>query len=270
MNDDPPGPGDADPIETIRREVDRIDRAVLGLLAERLKLADQLSHLKAPQRGLPLRPGREVALLRRLAAEAPAPIERELVVELWRVLMAASLRRQRLIEVAVGGGRGELFDIARRHFGARVRIRDLGEPQAALQRAADNPDSIIAVTTWPAAPGVGAWWPALSERRFHALQLIAALPVLSGGNEEPEAAVFAASAAEPAGGDESLILAFDPHHRVQRALGEAGLKGREIARAEPRVLLRIEGFVASDDARVATMKNAGLDAVRVLGAYARV
>jgi len=270
MNEDTPGPADADPIETIRREVDRIDHAVMGLLAERLKLADQLAQLKAQQRGLPLRPGREVALLRRLAAEAPAPLDRDLVIEFWRVLMSASLRRQRVIEVAVGGGRGELFDIARRHFGARVRIRDLGEPQAALARAADNPDTVVAVTTWPAAPGVGAWWPALSERRFHALQLIAALPVLGQAGEDPEAAVFAASSAEPAGGDVSLILAFDPHHRVQRALNEVGFQGREVARAEPRVLLRIEGFVAPDDARVAVMKNAGLDAVRVLGAFARV
>ena len=57
---------------------------------------------------------------------------------------------------------------------------------------------------------------------------------------------------------------------MQRALAEAGLQGREVARAEPRVLLRIEGFLTPDDPRTGTMKSAGLDAVRVLGAYARI
>jgi chorismate mutase / prephenate dehydratase len=221
---------------------------------------------------LPIRPGREVALLRRLVAEAPAPLEREFVVEIWRAMIAASLRRQRMIDVVVGGGRGDptrLFDIARRHFGARTRIKDLGEPQAALQKAAENPDTIVAVTSWPAAPGVGAWWPALSERRFHNLHLIAGLPLL-GAAEEPEAAVFAASPTEEAGADITMLLAFDPHHRLQRALNEVGLNGREIARAEPRVLLRIDAYLGLEDVRVGALARAGLESVRVLGSYARV
>lgn len=271
MNDDGSDANDA--IETIRREIDGVDDTLLALFAQRLQLADKLVDAKAPQGGLPIRPGREVALLRRLVAAAPAPLERELVIELWRTLMAANLRRQRAIDVVVGGGRGDparLFDTARRHFGARTRIKDVGEPQAALQRVAENPASTIAVTSWPAAPSVGAWWPALSERRFADVHLIAGLPVLGSASEEPEAAVFAASPNEEAGGDISLLLAFDPHHRVQRALNEQGLAGREIARAEPRVLLRIEGFLAIDDPRAAALARAGLDSVRVLGSYARV
>jgi hypothetical protein len=187
--------------------------------------------------------------------------------------MAATLRRQRVIDVVVGGARNDparLFDIARRHFGARTRIKDLGEPQAALQKAADNPDTTVAVTTWPAAPGVGAWWPALSERRFHHLHIIAGLPLLASPGEEPEAAVFAASATDEAGGDVSMLLAFDPHHRLQRALNDIGFSGREVARAEPRVLVRVEGFVALDDPRAAALESRGLERVRVLGSYARL
>ena len=266
-------PENNDALETIRREIDGVDATLMSLVAQRLQLADKLAALKAPQTGLPIRPGREVALLRRLVAAAPAPLERELVVELWRALIAAMLRRQRVIDVVVGGGRGDptrLFDIARRHFGSRTRIKDVGEPQSALQKAAENPGSVVAVTSWPAAPSVGAWWPALSERRFYDLHLIAGLPLLGAASEEPEAAVFAASPNEEAGNDVSMVLAFDPHHRVQRALNEQGLSGRELARAEPRVLLRIEGFLALDDPRAAALTRAGLDSVRVLGSYARV
>lgn len=269
MNDQiPPG----SPLETIRAEIDGIDKTLLSLLADRLRAVDKMGGLKPPEHGLPIRPGREVALLRRLVAEAPAPLEREFVVEIWRAMIAASLRRQRVIDVVVGGGRGDptrLFDIARRHFGARTRIKDLGEPQAALQKAAENPDSVVAVTSWPAAPGVGAWWPALSERRFHNLHIIAGLPLL-GGTDEPEAALFAASQTEEAGNDVTILIAFDPHHRLQRALNENGLTGRELARAEPRVLVRVDGFIGLDDPRAAALSRAGLDSVRVLGSYARV
>ena len=262
-----------DALEAIRREIDGLDDAMLSLAAERLKLADKLALMKTAQSGLPIRPGREIILLRRLIAAAPAPLERELVVELWRALIAAALRRQRVIDVAIGGGRNDparLFDIARRHFGARARIKDLGEPQAALQRVIESPDTVVAVTTWPAAPGVGAWWPALSEQRFQKLHIIAGLPVVGAASDQPEAAVFAAAETEEAGGDVSILMAFDPHHRLQRALNDVGFAGKELARAEPRVLVRVEGFVGLNDPRAAAMTRSGLDSVRVLGSYARL
>jgi chorismate mutase len=271
MNDVTPLPGD--PVDAARREIDAIDDDLLALFAQRLQLADRLAALKAASAGLPIRPGREVALLRRLMQRAPAPLTPDAVLELWRVLIMSSLHRQRTIEVAVGGGRGDqarLLDVARRHFGARTRVRDAGEPQAALQKAAESPGSVVAVTSWPAAPGVGGWWPALTERRFHDLRLIAALPLMAGAGEEPEAALFAATPHEAAGDDITLLLAFDPHHRLQRALGEQGLAGKEVARAEPRVLVRIQGYLAGDDPRVAALTRGGLESVRVLGAYARI
>lgn len=269
--DDTQPPGD--PLESIRVEIDRLDDNILALVAERLRLGDRMATAKAPMPGLPIRPGREAAMLRRLIANAQAPIERELVVELWRTLIAANLRRQRVIDVYVGGGRGDptrLFDVARRHFGARTRIQHVGEPQAALQKAVEKPDECVAVTPWPTAPGVGSWWPALSESRFSKLHLIAGLPAVGAAGDDPEACVFATANTEEAGGDISLLLAFDPHHRVQRALKEVGLTGREMARSEPRVVLRVEGFVAVNDPRIGVMLSQGLDGVRVVGSYARV
>ncbi len=264
-------PAQADPISAIRAEIDRIDHALLGLIAERLKLADGLAAPKAAAgAALPLRPGREVKLLRRLIADAPHPVEAELVVELWRSLIAANVRRQALVDVVVGGGNDpvRLFDIARRHFGARTRIHRAAEPQTALMRAVSEPTTVT-VTPWPAAPGVGSWWPALSESRFAKLHLIAGLP-MRGEGDEPEAALFAATAPEPAGDDVTLLIVFDPHHRAIRAMNESGLKGKEVARSEPRALLRVEGFIAPDDIRALGMTRFGLDAVRVLGSYARV
>ena len=274
MSDEaPPFDLDRERLDAIRREIDQVDRNLLALMSERLRLADSLATLKQGDPGVPIRPGREIILLRKLLADAPEPAEPELTIEVWRALIAASLRRQRRIDVFVGGGRGDsarLFDIARQHFGARTRIQHVGDPQTALQRAAEQPETGVAVAPWPAAPGVGSWWPALSESRFHKLQLIAGLPLLGPAHADPEACVFAAASAEAAGGDVSVLIAFDPHHRLLRALNAAGLTGREVARSEPRVLLRIEGFIAVNDPRAAALTSHGLEGVRVLGSYARI
>ncbi len=267
MNETPTPPGSLD---AFRAEIDRIDETILGLLAERLRIGDAIAQAKPA--GLPFRPGREIILLRRLIARAPAPVDRELVAEVWRTLIAANVRRQRSVDIVIGGARADptrLHDIARRHFGAHARIQHVGEPQAALQKAAERPDDCVAVTPWPTAPGVGSWWPALSESRFARLNLIAGLPQIGPADENPEACMFAAMAPEEAGKDITLILAFDVHHRVQRALREAGLEGKEVARSEPRIMLRVEGFLTQQDPRTAALTAQGLEGVRVVGSYAR-
>jgi chorismate mutase / prephenate dehydratase len=267
----PPAP-ERDPLAPLRAEIDGIDQTLLALIGQRMLLADKIVKAKGETTGLPIRSGREIQMLRKLVATAPQAVEPELVVELWRALIAANLRRQTVIDVAVGGGRNDpsrLFDIARRHFGARTRISHVGEPQTALLRAVENPNT-VAVCPWPAAPGVGSWWPALSESRFHRLHLIAGLPVSGPVDAEPEACIFAAAPTEPAGGDISLVMVEDPHHRLQRALGESGLQGKEVARSEPRALIRIDEFLAINDPRATALSGSGLDRVRVLGSYARV
>lgn len=277
MNDmaPPPAPDlelERDPLAPLRAEIDGIDQTMLALIGQRMLLADKIVKAKGETTGLPIRPGREIRMLRKLVGTAPQGVEPELVVELWRALIAANLRRQTVIDVAVGGGRNDpsrMFDIARRHFGARTRISHVGDPQTALLRAVENPNT-VAVCPWPAAPGVGSWWPALSESRFHKLHLIAGLPVRGPAESEPEACVFAAAPTEPAGSDVSLVMVEDPHHRMSRALAESGLQGREVARSEPRALIRIDDYLAIDDPRAGALSSFGLDRVRVLGSYARV
>jgi len=268
-----PAPLTPESVSAIRAEIDRVDDSMLALISERLSLADRLVGPKSAQ-GLstPIRPAREVQLLRRLSARAVAPLDTELVVEIWRSLISANVRRQGRIEIIVAGGNDpvRMFDIARRHFGGAAKIQRAPDPQTALMRAVEQPN-VVTILPWPAAPGVGSWWPALSESRFAKVQLIAGLPLRPGQNEDPEASLFAAASPEPAGDDISFLIAYDPHHRAQKALADLGFRnGREAARSVPRVLLRVEEFVAADDSRLLAMPRYGLDGVRVLGSYARI
>ncbi len=259
-------------LDAIRARIDQIDNDLLALIAARLACADAIGPVKnAGGEAAPMRPAREIAILRRLIGAADARTPSALVVEIWRTLIAANILRQGGIEVVIGGGSEPLamYDLARRHFGGQTRLTRVADPQTALLKAIEN-KRVVAVAPWPAAAGVGGWWPALSESRFSRVHLVGALPVLAHGSDTPEAGLFAALAPEPAEGDASLIVAFDPHHRMARALAEAQLVGRELARSEPRVLLGVEGYIAAGDVRLAVLSRAGLEGVRVVGAYARV
>jgi chorismate mutase len=263
-----------DPLERARRAIDAVDDRLLALFAERAALAAEIAAAKGPQSGSPMRPAREIGMLRRLAAAAPASLDKGLVVELWRALISDNLRRQKPIEVFTGGAAGgadqlRLFDLARRHFGAGVRITPLPDPRTALTRMVETP-AAAAVLPFPGRAGAGLWWPMLSERKFHEAVIATVLP-MAGDGAEPQAALLTMGAPlEEAGGDTTLAFAQDPHFKLVRGLNEAKLQGREMARAATAVLIQLDGYVGPGDPRLAQLTRAGLDGLRVVGCFARV
>ena len=270
QSSDDPGAGDA-ALAELRTEIDAIDDQILTLVQQRAGLADRMAGLK-PGVAAPVRPAREVSLLRRLIAKAGA-VDADAVVDVWRGLIAANIRRQRPIDVLVAGAGPEtlrLFDLARRHFGASARISRADDARTALARVLENP-ATLAVTPYPGTSGAGAWWPIFNETRFRPLAVISALPLMAEAGQEPEAAIVAQGVtAEAAGGDVTFAVAFDPHHRAVRAFNEAGILGRELARSRETILVRMDGFMAPGDPRIPTLIQAGLDAFRVVGSYARI
>lgn len=266
----PPTTAD-DALAQARAELDAIDDQLLALVQQRAAMADRIAALK-PGVGAPIRPAREVMLLRRLIAKADRA-DKEAVIDVWRGLIAANVRRQRPVEVLVAGAGSDtlrLFDLSRRHFGASARLSRADDARTALSRALESPTT-LAVVAYPGVSGAGAWWPIFNETRFRPLAVVAALPLLAEAGQEPEAAIVAQGIAlEPAGGDYTFAVAFDHHHRAVRAFSEAAIVGREVARSREAILVRVEGFLAQNDPRVPALIQAGLDGFRVVGSYARI
>lgn len=83
-----------DPLNAIRRDIDRINRGLLALLNRRSKLANRIGKIKAAS-GLPVRdPARERAILDSLVAANPGPLDARAV----RTLFAAIIRETRRLE----------------------------------------------------------------------------------------------------------------------------------------------------------------------------
>jgi chorismate mutase len=258
-------------IAAARADIDAVDFKILALLADRVAANEVIAAAKVGSGvTMPLRPAREVKMLRKLIAEAPPGVDPDLIFDVWRAMIAANVRRQKPVEVVVPevGDVVRLFDTARRHFSGAARINRLAETRDIMNHIADNPSS-VAVMPWPGAAGPSSWWAMLTERRYAKLAVIAALPMRGVG--EPEAALVAPTTAlEEAGDDRTFGLAFDPHHRSVRALNEAGLKAHETFRVRETVLLELDGFIAPGDPRIPTAIRHGLEGLRIVGAYARI
>lgn len=266
-----PGTAPADAMDAARAEIDVIDHKILSILSDRVRCNEIIAAAKAASGvTMPLRPAREVKMLRKLIGAAPPGVDADLIFDVWRAMIAANVRRQRPVEVVVAGAGDilRMFDTARRHFSGAARIARADEPRDALNRVIEQP-SAVAVLPWPGPAGLTTWWAMLTERRYAPLALIAALPMRADG--EPEAALVANGATlEPAGEDHTFALAFDPHYRAARAINEAGLRGREMLRVRETVLVEFEGFVPKGDARLIQLSREGLEGARVIGSYARV
>jgi chorismate mutase/prephenate dehydratase len=79
-------------VEALRVEIDRIDQRLLQVLAERATVVLRVGERKKVV-GLAVHdPRREQALLERLVAQAPVPLDRELVLTVFRTIVAECRR----------------------------------------------------------------------------------------------------------------------------------------------------------------------------------
>ncbi len=85
----------------LRAELDRIDDELHDGLMRRAEIVPEIGALGA-KGGVPLRPGREASIIRRLLARNRPPLQPATVVRIWRELLAGSTAQQRAMLVAVG------------------------------------------------------------------------------------------------------------------------------------------------------------------------
>lgn len=122
-------------LETLRAEIDRIDDALLGLIGRRLAVAAAMAPLKERDGDLALRPGREAAILRRLAAQSPA-IPQSLIRALWRELMSHGLQAQAPIDLILHGEDVDLLlALSRERFGSAAPASIASSAADALETA---------------------------------------------------------------------------------------------------------------------------------------
>lgn len=236
-------------LDAVRNRIDEIDTAVLRLIDERAGLATAVAEAKKAAGegdGFALRPAREAQILRRLLS-LRTTASPQLLVCLWRQMMADSLARQGPFHLSVWGGREplRLVDLTRLRFGAAAPLKPVAEPAEALAAAKTKGGvGVLAL-----APDNAWWGRLLAEPR---LNVFAALPDLALWGPTQALAV-AEVEVEPSGGDETFWVtdsAATPAAIVE-TLGRDGLAASLMAQAGGLKLFSLAGFVQRDDQRLA-------------------
>lgn len=219
-------------IEELRRRIDELDDQVHDLLIRRAEIVEEIGRLKKIDTALPLRPGREAQILRRLAAQHRGRLPLGTLMRVWRELMSGMLAMQAdfVVAVYVPDEVPGYWDLARDHFGSHTPMnayRSVGE----VVRAVGEGRATIGVLPIPEeGNGTDPWWRHIGASGAPTPRVLARLPFASRGNARSEGRdALVIGRGEPDGsGDDCSLLVIEASADVSRtrlisALTGAGL-----------------------------------------------
>ncbi|HZE46396.1 MAG TPA: chorismate mutase [Xanthobacteraceae bacterium] len=188
---------EAPSLTDLRRDIDRIDEAVHGLLMERGDIIDRLIAVKQTQEtGSAFRPAREADMMRRLVDRHRGILPLDTVESIWRVIIATFTYVQSPFSVHADLSTGDaaMRDSARFHFGFTVPfVPHMGA--ASVVAAVSESKGDLGLVPAFAMAGAGAWWSALEFDT--APKIIARLPFVERADHPAAVPVFVVSRAAP-------------------------------------------------------------------------
>ena len=273
-------------LSNLRRDIDAIDDQIHDLLMKRTALVDGVRRSKADSGSINYRPAREAQILLRLIARHQGPFPKPVVARIWREIITAMLRLQGPFSVAVYAPEetSATRDLARDHFGFVTPISVHRSARSVINAVGER-EASIGVLPVPQDNEPTPWWPALLAYPDGGPTIVARLPFASantGRGERPEALVIGAQDHEASGFDRGFLLvrasAQVSRASLNEALGGVGLESiYTITRPDDNdpsqtlFLVEIDGFVAANDARLASLiesEGSPVGNIDVLGGYA--
>jgi len=273
-------------LDDLRVEIDTIDEALHDLIMRRAEVVARVKDAKQDTGGGVFRPGREAEVLRRLVGRHKGALPSAVIIRIWRELISAFVSMQGDFKIAVWDAEDPAYwNIARDHFGSQTPLTRHATTRGVLQAIADG-SATAGVLPLPQIDEADPWWPLLSNvSGGRQVRVVARLPFASGDNrrgEKLEALLVAEISPVETGEDRSYLVieCAEPisRSRLTGALSSAGLTPSALVTLPKSTvmmdrelfLLEVDGFVASDDGRVAQFlkDNTEFLMTRVVGGYA--
>src|SRR5437773_2628462 len=154
---------DVPSLADLRRDIDRIDAAMHGLLMKRGEIIDRLIAVKETQEtGSAFRPAREADMMRRLVERHKGILPLDTAESIWRVIIATFTYVQAPFSVHADLSAGDALmrDTARFHFGFTVPFVAHMGAAAVVATVSESKGDLGLVPAFAIA-GSGAWWNAL-------------------------------------------------------------------------------------------------------------
>ena len=275
-------------LESIRRDIDKIDRELYDALKRRMDLISSVSQAKrkAGSQGSMMRPAREATVLRSLLDGHSGPPQAAVLARLWREMINAATFMQGPLSVAVSAPAKSVgyWDLARNHFGSSTPMSLHRSPMVVVRRVISEAGA-VGVVPLPQEDEEEAWWLALATAAPGEVtpKIIWRLPFYtspSGAYEEFGAMAIGCIEPEDSGQDVT-VLALDTDLDLSRArllecLKNNGTEGRILTAHEDQqldrqlLLVEVDGFLRNDDARLGELAQRlgeSLRRIKILGAY---
>src|SRR6478752_1462378 len=179
----------------LRKEIDRIDEAMHGLLMERGQIIDRLIASKGTQEsGSAFRPAREADMMRRLVQRHKGILPLDTAESIWRVIIATFTHVQAPFSVHadLSAGDAPMRDSVRFHFGFTVPFVAHVGGAGVVEAVSESKGDLGLVPAFSTAHG-GAWWNALEFES--APKIIARLPFIDRIDHPAPLNVFVVSRA---------------------------------------------------------------------------
>jgi chorismate mutase / prephenate dehydratase len=264
-------------LDALRREIDEIDDAMHDLLMRRAAVSEQVRAAKQGERAVVFRPGREAAIVRRLLARHRGALPPDAVVQVWREVIAASIRLQTGFKVAIyaPSGAAHALDLARMQFGVLTPLLPMGSVGSVLNALAED-HAQVALLPLPEETPAERWWRGLATGAAgEALHILARLP-FAATSLQHAALVVGRQSFEPTGDDRGYLVVETDQEisraRLSRALVASGLQPLGFpAEAGGAFLVETEGYVGPGDPRLAQLgeqAGEGIARARSIGGYA--
>jgi chorismate mutase len=184
---------DTPSLAELRREIDRIDEALHGLLMERGEIIDRLIAVKQTQEsGSAFRPAREAEMMRRLLNRHRGILPLDTAESIWRVIISTFTYVQAPFSTHADLSAGEAVvrDSARFHFGFTVPFVPHMGAASVVAAVSGSRGDLGLVPAFPSS-GAGAWWNALEFDS--APKIIARLPFVDRPNHPAAVPLFVVS-----------------------------------------------------------------------------
>jgi chorismate mutase len=179
----------------LRREIDRIDESMHGLLMQRGEIIDRLiSAKRSEETGSAFRPAREADMMRRLVERHHGILPLDTAEGIWRVIISTFTFVQSpfTVHADLSAGDALMRDTARFHFGFTVPFSPHMGAASVVAAVSDSKGDLGLVPAF-AVPAGGAWWSALEFDS--APKIIARLPFIDRANHPAALPVFVISRA---------------------------------------------------------------------------
>ena len=276
-------------IKSLRHEIDVIDDQMHDLLMRRTEFVEKIGEKKSRAVHGPtlfIRPAREVAILRRLVKRHQGRFPAQVVVRIWREMVAATSRLQAPFSIAVQAPEKSVgyWDLARDQYGSCTPM-SLHRVANLVIRAVIDGTATMGVLSLPQDGDPDPWWRTLLAVGDKMPHIVARLPFIEnsvGRFENLSALAIAQMGQEKTGDDVSIIVAEATPEFSRASLTEAftahGLPANSVAVWDdsnaPAVrlhLIEIADFAERGDPRLAAVQaetGGQISRITQLGGYA--